>query len=131
MNFAPLDRTASSGGVLRGVGGFYHAAELADADGPVEIGLRPEALKLVSAETKGAIRGTFERMEDLGYEYVCYVRLDETLVWTVRSTGSPPAFATSQPVGLGWQPENLYLFGEDGRRIDHGGAMQLASGASL
>ncbi|NRP72376.1 Maltose/maltodextrin import ATP-binding protein MalK [Ensifer psoraleae] len=131
MNFAPLDRDASSAGVLWGVGGFYHAAELAGAENPVEIGLRPEALKLVGAETKGAIRGTFERMEDLGYEYVCYVRLSETLVWTVRSTGSPPAFTDGQPVGLAWQPENLYLFDEDGRRIDHGAAVQLASGASL
>ncbi|RVK42266.1 ABC transporter ATP-binding protein, partial [Sinorhizobium meliloti] len=131
MNFAPLEATAPAATVLRGAGGFAYAAEYVAAEGrPAEIGLRPEALKLVGAETKGAIRGTFERMEDLGYEYVCYVRLTETLVWTVRSTGSPPQIAPGDPVGLSWQPESLYLFGEDGRRIDHRASVSLALGAS-
>ncbi|WP_341860274.1 TOBE domain-containing protein, partial [Sinorhizobium medicae] len=68
--------------------------------------------------------------EDLGYEYVCYVRLTETLVWTIRATGSPPQITPGEPVGLTWQPESLYLFGEDGRRIDHRTSIPLSLGAS-
>ncbi|WP_424540800.1 ABC transporter ATP-binding protein, partial [Sinorhizobium medicae] len=76
MNFAPLETAGAAVSMLRGAGGFTYAADLAAAEGtPVELGLRPESLQLVGADVTGAIRGTFERMEDLGYEYVCYVRL--------------------------------------------------------
>jgi multiple sugar transport system ATP-binding protein len=118
MNFAAIDRGRSTSSLLVGEGEFAYAIE---NDGKIatEIGLRPEALSLASPQRPDVIRGTFERIEDLGYEYVCYVRLTERLVWTVRATGKLPDITPGDPVGLAWRPEDLYLFAEDGVRIEH------------
>ena len=124
MNFAPLERGGSAN-ELSGIGGFSYAVEQDGDAKPVEFGIRPEALTLVDAGTRGAIAGTFERMEDLGYEHVCYVRLNSTLVWTVRSTSRPAAYVPGEPVGLAWCADSLYLFGADGRRIDHRATMPV------
>ncbi|MEK1851989.1 MAG: ABC transporter ATP-binding protein [Phyllobacterium sp.] len=116
MNFAPVQANASSL-LLRGPAGFAFPGKFVGA-APASLGLRPEALKIVSAQMPQTILGTFERAEDLGYEQIAYVRLADDLVWTVRSPQSLPNHTSGDPVGLAWHPNDLYLFDEAGVRID-------------
>ncbi|QIG46299.1 ABC transporter ATP-binding protein [Nordella sp. HKS 07] len=115
MNFAPVVR---EGDRLTGPGGFIHRPRLSPGSRPVEIGLRPEALALAPADTPGVVTGNFERVEDLGHEYLSYVRLDDRLIWTVRGHGAPPTHEAGQAVGLAWQADKLNLFDSEGARIN-------------
>lgn len=117
MNFAPVQADASSPS-LHGPAGFTFSGKLAGGVTAACLGLRPEALKIVSAKTPQTILGTFERAEDLGYEQIAYIRLSKDLVWTVRSPDTLPTHAPGDPVGLGWNSKDLYLFDEAGARID-------------
>ncbi|MBD9596301.1 MULTISPECIES: ABC transporter ATP-binding protein [unclassified Ensifer] len=123
MNFAP---TVLTDGRLAGPDGFSYAPGLATGTAASEIGLRPEALALSAQPGSGTIEGIFERQEDLGHEYLCYVRIGEGLIWTVRGSGAPPAFLPGQSVHVGWRAENLYLFDRDGQRLDHRPAGRVA-----
>ena len=116
MNFAPVHADASSS-LLRGPAGFDFSGTFADL-APTSLGLRPEALKIVNAQTPQAILGTFERAEDLGYEQIAYIRVADDLVWTVRSPEPLPSHTAGHPVGLAWHPSDLYLFDAVGARVD-------------
>jgi multiple sugar transport system ATP-binding protein len=117
MNFAPVDTDASSMTLL-GPKGFAFQGNFAGDTQPATLGLRPEALEIVKAQSPQSILGTFERVEDLGYEQIAYVRLTEDLVWTVRSADPLPNHASGQPVGLSWRTKDLYLFDDAGMRVD-------------
>ena len=127
MNFAPV---ALEAGRLVGPGGFSYEPALAPHAAPAELGLRPEALTLGTEPANGSVEGDFERTEDLGHEYLCYVRLGDGQIWTVRGNGAPPAFAPGSTVHVGWKPEALYLFDGDGRRLDHLPQTRAAEGAA-
>ncbi|MDX3924575.1 MAG: ABC transporter ATP-binding protein [Shinella sp.] len=127
MNFAPV---SMAGGRLAGPGGFSYAPVLAAAAAPSEIGLRPEALALSRASAGGAIEGIFERMEDLGHEYLCYVRVGDGLIWTIRGNDTPPDFLPGSTVHILWRPQSLYLFDKEGARLDHGSMKSAAEGAA-
>jgi multiple sugar transport system ATP-binding protein len=125
MNFAPVTVGTSSVGPssvaqggLSGPGGFFYVPS-SGGMAATEIGFRPEALELSALSAPGAIESVFERAEDLGHEYLCYVRLGEGLIWTVRCNGTPPPLSPGQPAYLRWRPENTYLFAADGTRLDH------------
>ncbi|MDP9588769.1 UNVERIFIED_ORG: multiple sugar transport system ATP-binding protein [Shinella zoogloeoides] len=117
MNFAPA---STAGGVLAGPGGFSYAPTHLNGAAVSEIGLRPEALALSAGGAPGVIEGVFERMEDLGHEYLCYVRVGGGPIWTIRGTGTPPALSPGQAVRVAWKPENLHLFDAEGRSLEHG-----------
>ena len=117
MNFAPVSSDGSSMSLL-GPKGFAFEGRLVGDAQPATLGLRPEALKIVKAQIPRSIEGTFERVEDLGYEQIAYVRLTEDLVWAVRSADPLPDHAAGQPVGLAWQAKDLYLFDDAGMRVD-------------
>ncbi|MBA8879707.1 ABC transporter ATP-binding protein [Phyllobacterium myrsinacearum] len=117
MNFAPISVDVSSG-ILQGPPGFSFAISNTGNSNPATLGLRPEALRIVEAGTPQSIRGTFERGEDLGYEHIAHVRISGDLIWTVRSTEPLSRYVPGEPVGLGWQIKDLYLFDEAGTRVD-------------
>ena len=117
MNFAPVQGDTSTA-TLTGPNGFV--LPLAEFGGarPAALGIRPEALDITDAQAKNCIRGTFERVEDLGYEQIAYIRLSEDIIWTVRSAGAIPAYETGSEVALKWRQDDLYLFDENGLRIE-------------
>ncbi|GGD99309.1 ABC transporter ATP-binding protein [Aureimonas endophytica] len=110
MNFLKVRDEA---GVLTGAGGLALPVGL---PGVAEIGLRPEALRLV-APGEGAISGRLERIEDLGHEHHAYVRLSDDSVVALRLPGRVPAATVDETVALGFDRDDLYLFAEDGRRL--------------
>lgn len=116
MNFAPVGRDPSNA-TLTGPNGFsLPLAELGGAR-PAALGIRPEALHITDAQAENCIRGTFERVEDLGYEQIAYIRLSGDTIWTVRSAAAFPAYATGSEVALKWRRDDLYLFDENDLRI--------------
>lgn len=117
MNFAPVDSNRSAA-TLTGPGGFVLDLDHVGGADPKTLGLRPEALEIIDAQGESCIKGIFERVEDLGYEQIAYVRLSEEMIWTVRSAGTIPNYKTGSHVGLKWRPEDLYLFDEADLRIE-------------
>lgn len=119
MNFASVKN--ESQGVITGPGGFELNLEQSGAKKPVTLGLRPESLEIISADAGRCIKGVFERVEDLGYEQIAYIRLSDDTIWTVRSGGVIPAYASGSEVGLRWNPEDIYLFDDEDQRIETSG----------
>lgn len=119
MNFASVKN--ESQGVITGPGGFELNLDQLDAKRPATLGVRPESLEIISADAGRCIKGIFERVEDLGYEQIAYIRLDDDTIWTVRSGGAIPAYASGAKVGLRWNPEDIYLFDDKDQRIETSG----------
>jgi multiple sugar transport system ATP-binding protein len=119
MNFASVKN--ESQGVITGPGGFELNLDQSSAKKPVTLGLRPESLEITSADAGHCIKGVFERVEDLGYEQIAYIRLSDDTIWTVRSGGAIPAYASGSEVGLRWNPEDIYLFDDEDQRIETSG----------
>jgi multiple sugar transport system ATP-binding protein len=81
----------------------------------VEIGVRPQALRLVAPEGD-AIRGTVLLREPLGLEDEFLVQIGDATVKVVTSQGR--RFAENSAVGLEIDPAQLYLFDlETGRTL--------------
>jgi multiple sugar transport system ATP-binding protein len=81
----------------------------------VEIGVRPQALRLVAPEGD-AIRGTVLLREPLGLEDEFLVQIGEATIKVVTSQGR--RFAEGSAVGLEIDPAQLYLFDlETGRTL--------------
>ncbi len=118
MNFASVK--SETQGVITGPGGFELKLDQLDAKKPVTLGLRPESLEIISADAGRCIKGVFERVEDLGYEQIAYIRLSDDTIWTVRSGGAIPAYASGSKVGLRWNPEDIYLFDDKDQCLDVG-----------
>ncbi|MEJ1117539.1 ABC transporter ATP-binding protein [Phyllobacterium sp. CCNWLW109] len=128
MNFASVK--SETQGVITGPDGFELKLDLLDAKKPVTLGLRPESLEIISADAGLCIKGVFERVEDLGYEQIAYIRLSDDTIWTVRSGGAIPVYASGSKVGLRWNPEDIYLFDDKDRCLDVGLVLKPAVGIS-
>jgi ABC-type Fe3+/spermidine/putrescine transport system ATPase subunit len=70
--------------------------------------VRPEKIRIVTAETAGAIGGTVEGARYLGDVTHWRIRLDDGATWTVfsRNDGSAVDFGPGDRVGLTWSPEH-------------------------
>ncbi|MGN7774189.1 ABC transporter ATP-binding protein [Phyllobacterium sp. 22552] len=128
MNFASVK--SETQGVITGPDGFELKLDPLDAKKPVTLGLRPESLEIISADAGLCIKGVFERVEDLGYEQIAYIRLSDDTIWTVRSGGAIPVYASGSKVGLRWNPEDIYLFDDKDRCLDVGLVLKPAVGIS-
>ena len=84
-------------------------APVAGPDGPVTLGIRPEALTI---DPDGSWAGTVDLVEQLGAEAWLHVRCGEALL-VVRVPGRP-LLQPRQPVRLA--PRALHLFDPDGKR---------------
>ncbi|MDQ0995453.1 multiple sugar transport system ATP-binding protein [Phyllobacterium ifriqiyense] len=127
MNFASV---SESQGWITGPGGFELELDQRHEKKPVTLGLRPESLEIISADSGRCIKGIFERVEDLGYEQIAYIRLSDETIWTVRSGGAIPACASGSKVGLRWKPEDIYLFDDKDQCLDVGPVLKPAVGIS-
>ncbi len=76
------------------------------------IGLRPEAITLGD---KGDLSGTVSHLEHLGADTNVYVNVGDALL-TIREVGETE-HAIGSSVSLGFRPEDLFRFGDDGKRI--------------
>ena len=82
----------------------------------VQIGLRPEALSLVSAGM-GAFDATFDFVEELGPARLYHFRFEDLMI-AVLSADKPPV-QVGQPMGLKIAPEAVHLFAADtGKRLE-------------
>lgn len=124
MNFASVK--SETQGVITGPDGFELKLDQLDAKRPVTLGLRPESLEIISADAGLCIKGVFERVEDLGYEQIAYIRLSDNTIWTVRSGGAIPVYASGSKVGLRWNPEDIYLFDDKDQCLQVGSVLKPA-----
>ena len=126
MNFAPVENSGTES-VVTGPDGFALSLDRIGAKPPVTMGLRPETLRIVGPDEDNCIKGIFERVEDLGYEKIAYIRLGGDTIWTVRSAGAIPACEAGSRVGLKWADDDLYLFDSEDLRIELKTAPETAS----
>jgi lactose/L-arabinose transport system ATP-binding protein len=127
MNFLParLAAAESQGVRLEGIGGFGTATlplpGLAAAPGPVEIGVRPEHLHLLSdgADEEGLVlEGEVTLVEELGAESFVHMDLADGTHVTVRA-----GRGAARPAGrIRVRPDlsRALLFGSDGQRLRAG-----------
>ncbi len=129
MNFSAVSATAAgSGWALAGPGGLSLRTEVTgNRSTPSSIGVRPEALTIV-APGSGRVEGVLERVEDLGHEHFAYVRLDADHGWVVR-LAARPSEARDARVGLTFRDEDLFLFEENGARLDHAASRERIAAA--
>jgi ABC-type sugar transport system ATPase subunit len=128
MNLLPARLGAEAGGrpVLDLAGqrvalpGRLAAAARAAADGPLWLGVRPEALRL-AAPGAGALRARVLHSEFLGHELLAHLALGaegaaegERLV---ARLAHPCALARGDSVSLELDPEGVHLFAADGRAL--------------
>ena len=82
----------------------------------VQIGLRPEALSLVSAGM-GDFDATFDFVEELGPARLYHFKFEDLMI-AVLSADKPPV-QVGQPMGLKIAPEAVHLFAADtGKRLE-------------
>ncbi|AJY45474.1 ABC transporter ATP-binding protein [Martelella endophytica] len=114
MNFAAMTRHEAG---IAGPGGFRLAPHFRDVlPKPASIGIRPEALSVVPAES-GRMTGLLERIEDLGHEHFAYVRIDDEITFVVRIAGRPPYESRHGTVGLDFADEDVFVFDGEERRL--------------
>ncbi|MBP2550860.1 multiple sugar transport system ATP-binding protein [Neorhizobium galegae] len=118
MNFLNVSsRQEGEVAVLTGAGNLSLALTTGDAQsGIAEIGIRPEALRLV-AEGEGRIACILERVEDLGHEHFGYCRISDGTVWVIRLPQAPLPDRIGKPAGLDFAGSAVYAFAADGRRV--------------
>ncbi|MEX2542158.1 MAG: ABC transporter ATP-binding protein [Trueperaceae bacterium] len=121
MNLLPVRVEREADGATMLVGqGFRMPSGNGLADGletglAVQMGVRPEHLRIASAEERHAIPGSLYAVEPLGPESLVTVLIGEALV-TARIFGDEQP---ELPVDLALiaDPQRLHLFGEDGARL--------------
>ena len=119
MNFVPADVASREGNAVTVVfaGGNREtitARNPATADKHIEIGVRPEHLKLVaSGSGNAAFEGTVSIIEQLGNSTLLYVDTAAGPL-VVEGEGNLKA-ATGDKVGLAIDTANAHLFGDDGK----------------
>jgi multiple sugar transport system ATP-binding protein len=90
--------------------------------GALTAGVRPEAIGLGDAPGDAGVRGTVEHVESLGHETLTHVRVDgatgEGPVVLVARADGMPRFAKGDAISLRIDPGRVYLFGDDGRRLE-------------
>ncbi len=114
MNFVPGQMT---GGVFSDAAGLIVLpVDPTLPDGPVELGLRPEDLELVSPDSPGAIAGTVDEVEPLGAVTLVDLLIGQTLL-RVDVPGQPEV-TVGQPQALRASGRACHLFRPgDGRAI--------------
>ncbi|MBB3612542.1 ABC transporter ATP-binding protein [Rhizobium sp. BK602] len=118
MNFVPVTmRQAAGAGRIEGPGGLSLSASMQTSSEPVaEIGIRPEALRLVAAD-KGRITCTLERIEDLGHEHFGYCRIADDVIWVIRLATAPEHDLIGTRVGLDFSEAAVFVFDANGKRL--------------
>ncbi|MBW9116538.1 ABC transporter ATP-binding protein [Rhizobium cauense] len=117
MNFLAVETRASSGAEqIVGPGGLAIARQQSDGVPVGEIGIRPEALRLVPSGT-GRLDCVLERIEDLGHEHFAYCRVGDSSIWVVRLPAAPSSDAIGKPAALAFDDHAVFLFAADGRRL--------------
>ena len=127
MNLLPARlRTDASGAAVLEVEGqalplpdALRPAARAAAEGPLTLGLRPEALRLVATPGRGALRARVQQVEFLGHELLAHLVLGDgagagRLVARLADGIAP---ARDEWIALEVDPEGLHLFGPDGRAL--------------
>jgi len=117
MNF--IDGTMAADGFT--FDGRRVAVELplarAHAGRPVALGVRPEQVELVAADSPGALPATVDFVEELGAGRVVYTDIDGLPFAVALSEATD--LAPGERVGLKLLPESLHFFdGETGLRLD-------------
>jgi multiple sugar transport system ATP-binding protein len=84
--------------------------------GAVEVGIRPEHVRLVAASSRAAaLTGTIQLVEHLGNSTIVHV---ETAGGTITSLGGPTLAASpGTETGLGFAPDKVLSFAKDGSAI--------------
>jgi multiple sugar transport system ATP-binding protein len=123
MNFIPtVVRASTDGRILalaasgRKILTIGDCGEIAEGS-PAELGVRPDAILVVSAESEEAVPATIVVVEHLGGSSLLYVQIDgiEDLI-TVELRGIT-SFTKDQRVDLLFDPAHAHLFDSDGERI--------------
>ena len=89
------------------------------AGSTVELGMRPDAISVVAAESEDAVPAKIVVVEHLGGSSLLYVQIDglDDLM-TVELRGKTK-LTKDQHVNLVFDPAQAHLFDDSGRRIDH------------
>lgn len=104
----------AEGGALSLAEGLSLPAPPGTPDGPVTVGLRPDALRL--AETgAGALPARLRGLEAMGNETILFAERDGPDLTIV--TKDRPRLEPGQQIHLAPDPAHLHVFGADGRRI--------------
>ncbi|MCS4095073.1 ABC transporter ATP-binding protein [Rhizobium sp. BK176] len=116
MNFLPVKAGADDRGEgVLGPGGLW-LPRVANLAAPAEIGVRPEALRIVPAGT-GRFDCVLERVEDLGHEHFAYCRIAGGPIWVIRLAASPEQSLIGKDVALSFEDHSIFFFAADGERI--------------
>lgn len=114
-------RAKLAGGQVIDLGGSLPAGERQR----MHVGIRPEHLEIVAAESAG-IRGVVQIVERLGGETLIHVNVENVGDIVVSADGGIE-ISHGEPVGLLPEPDQIHLFGVDGKTRDR----VPAPGASL
>ena len=111
MNFLPVNVTGDSIS-LPGGGALPRAGV---RQGPAELGVRPERIRVVMRDTEAHLRGTVSVLEPLGADTLVTVDCAGHKV-VARLPGDCP-LRLAEPVQLALEPESIILFDrQTGRR---------------
>ncbi|WP_263574737.1 ABC transporter ATP-binding protein [Devosia aquimaris] len=115
-----------------GQGGMIHLPSLGQGlvSREVSLGVRPELVQRVSAETKGAITAVVDYIEELGASRLIYANADGSRLIAVDTSND--ALGTGMPIHLSFAAVDAHVFDHDtGRRVDLGDANSAATRARI
>lgn len=117
MNFLPVaTQTGDNSTSVIGPGGLSLTPKAGDGETIAEIGVRPEAVRIVPTGA-GRLDCVLERVEDLGHEHFAYCRIAGDALWVIRLAAAPAAEAIGQTVALSFDDQAVFLFAADGTRL--------------
>ena len=116
MNFLAASVTAGGDGltVLLGSSSMTLPARMGAAEGPVELGVRPEDITLTNPG-EGQVQGKIAVIEALGN--TTFVHVDSDLGQINVEAGPALHLEAGALVGLRLSPEKVHVFGMDGRAL--------------
>ena len=103
----------------------------ADGSGDVGLGVRPHDIRAGAgaASMRGAVRGTIEALEPMGWETWAHVRIEAGKI-VVRLEGANAAAARiGDTLAVAFDPATVHLFDASGRAIRSPAIDALAAGA--
>ena len=115
-----------------GKGGMIHLPAIAPAlmSKEVSIGFRPELVRRVAANAKGAIAAVVDYTEELGAARLVYADADGSRIIAVDSAND--ALGTGMPIHFAIDEADLHVFSHDtGRRVELGAAQRAATDARI
>lgn len=113
MNFLPAN--VSGGEALLSTG--ERLSINTQHSGPADIGVRPEALSQAHQGGPGTVQARVLHVEDLGDSRLLHASLSDGTVMAVRYFGETATPSKGERTAFRLDPNHLYLFGQDGRRI--------------